>query len=252
MCLAVRHVCDDRANLYNVGVSSVTVAVVTGMFLGMVLAVEAYAQFHPFGFDAAMGTITCSCDLEASLGAGAGRRYVGWSGRQPRWRRNWAPYASPEQIDALVTALGVDPVYYLATPRFLACLLLIPLLTVISDASGDCRQLLYLHLHLQHRRPSILGTYPEVCRRFGKSRPELIKSTVFGCVLSLVSSFRGFRSKAGAEGVGRAATEAFVYLFFLVILVLDFFLAYSLNALCAPHLAGATRGRVPGIIRVFG
>jgi phospholipid/cholesterol/gamma-HCH transport system permease protein len=58
----------------------------------------------------------------------------------------------------------------------------------------------------------------------------LVKSIVFGGVLALISCFRGFRTRAGAEGVGRSATEAFVFSF-LAILILDFFLAYFLNGL---------------------
>jgi phospholipid/cholesterol/gamma-HCH transport system permease protein len=58
----------------------------------------------------------------------------------------------------------------------------------------------------------------------------LIKPVFFGAIISLISCHRGFRSRAGAEGVGRAATEAFV-LSFVFILVVDFFLALFLNEL---------------------
>ena len=59
---------------------------------------------------------------------------------------------------------------------------------------------------------------------------SLIKATVFGGFIALISCHRGFHSRAGSEGVGRAATEAFV-LSFIAILVLDFFLALLLNTL---------------------
>ncbi len=58
----------------------------------------------------------------------------------------------------------------------------------------------------------------------------LAKALVFGGVLSLIACHRGFNSRAGAEGVGRAATEAFV-LSFVAILILDFFLAMLANSL---------------------
>ena len=62
------------------------------------------------------------------------------------------------------------------------------------------------------------------------------KSLVFGAVLSLIACHRGFNSRAGAEGVGRAATEAFV-LSFVSILILDFFLAMSAELAVHTHLA---------------
>jgi phospholipid/cholesterol/gamma-HCH transport system permease protein len=71
----------------------------------------------------------------------------------------------------------------------------------------------------------------------------LMKSVIFGGVLSLIACHRGFNSRAGAEGVGRAATEAFV-LSFVAILILDFFLALFFNTLYSqlwppfnPHVA---------------
>ena len=57
-----------------------------------------------------------------------------------------------------------------------------------------------------------------------------IKSVFFGAAIALISCHRGFRSAPGAQGVGRAATQAFVASF-IVILALDFFLAMSLNSL---------------------
>jgi phospholipid/cholesterol/gamma-HCH transport system permease protein len=58
----------------------------------------------------------------------------------------------------------------------------------------------------------------------------LVKATVFGACIAIISCHRGFNSEAGAEGVGRASTEAFVFSF-IAILVVDFFLAMFLNTL---------------------
>jgi phospholipid/cholesterol/gamma-HCH transport system permease protein len=211
---------------YNVGVSSLSIAIVTGLFLGMVLAVEAYAQFHPYGFDAAMGTITCSAILSELGPVLASVMLAGRVGSS--MAAELGTMRVSEQIDALA-CLGVDPVHYLAMPRFLACLLLIPLLTVISDTAsilGSVFICVYFynidpHQYWEHTLNHV-GAWEVLT--------GVVKSIVFGAMLSLVSCFRGFRSKSGAEGVGRAATEAFVYSF-LVILILDFFLAYFLNAL---------------------
>jgi phospholipid/cholesterol/gamma-HCH transport system permease protein len=133
-----------------------------------------------------------------------------------------------EQIDALA-CLGVDPVKYLGSPRFLACLFMIPLLTVFADLTGlagstlICLQVFGIdsHHYWQHSR-GFVGLWDVAV--------GLIKATVFGGVLSLIACHRGFNSKAGAAGVGRAATEAFV-ISFVAIIALDFFLAMFFNTL---------------------
>lgn len=211
---------------YNVGVSSVGVAVITGLFLGMVLAVETYSQFHPYGFDAALGTITSSAILSELGPVLAAVMLAGRIGSS--MAAELGTMRVSEQIDAL-SCLGVDPVHYLVTPRFLACLLLIPLLTVLADTAGIlgsvfiCTYAYHIdsHHYWEHTL-KFVGSWEVIT--------GLIKSIVFGALLALVSCYRGFRSKAGAEGVGKAATEAFVSSF-IVILIVDFFLAFSLNAL---------------------
>ena len=131
-----------------------------------------------------------------------------------------------EQIDAL-SALGTNPIYYLVVPRFLACVLLIPLLTLMGDFMGVIggavvsTQILNIDsfAYWMHTRDFVdsLDIFAGV-----------FKSYFFGAAIALVSCHRGFNSKAGAEGVGLAATEAFV-LSFIAILVLDFVLGLAWN-----------------------
>jgi phospholipid/cholesterol/gamma-HCH transport system permease protein len=211
---------------YAIGVSSISVVVVTGLFLGMVLAVEAYAQFHPFGLDLALGTISITAILSELGPVLAAVMLAGRVGSS--MAAELGTMRVTEQIDAL-SCLGVDPVHYLVTPRFLACLLLIPLLTVIADLAGIVGSSLICiyvyridpHQYWEHIL-KFVGLW-ELLTGIGKA-------VVFGGVLALISCFRGFRSRAGAEGVGRAATEAFVWSF-ITILILDFFLVFSLNSL---------------------
>jgi phospholipid/cholesterol/gamma-HCH transport system permease protein len=211
---------------YGIGVNSVGVMLITGLFLGMVLSVEAYSQFHPFNFDAAMGTISNNAILSELGPVLAAIMLAGRVGSA--MAAELGTMRVTEQVDALA-CLGVDPVHYLSTPRFLACLMLIPLLTVLADAAGIvgssfiCLWVYRIDAH----------NYWEHTLKFvgiWEILTGLLKSIVFGGVLALVSCHRGFRSRAGAEGVGRAATEAFVYSF-IVILILDFFLVFFLSAL---------------------
>jgi phospholipid/cholesterol/gamma-HCH transport system permease protein len=213
-------------NFYIVGVRSVPVVAITGMFIGMVMAVQMYHQFHRMGMATRLGAminITIVRELGPVLAATMLAGRVGSA-----MAAELASMRVTEQIDAL-SCLGTDPVHYLVVPRFVACLLLIPLLTVIADAMGVlgggvlCLSVYGIepHHYFQHSR--------EMVRMFDVF-VGLIKSVAFGGVIALIACHRGFRGRPGAEGVGRAATEAFVASF-VAILAIDFFLALLLNAL---------------------
>jgi phospholipid/cholesterol/gamma-HCH transport system permease protein len=132
-----------------------------------------------------------------------------------------------EQIDALVS-MGANPLQYLVVPRFLACLLLIPSLTIMADfmgvAGGYFYSIYVLQIdwfHYWDNSRQFVGTFDLF---YG-----VIKSFFFGAAIALISCYRGFHCAAGAEGVGRAATSAFVHSF-VVILMLNLMLGIFLNA----------------------
>ena len=140
-----------------------------------------------------------------------------------------------EQLDALA-CLGVDPVKFLVAPRLIACFVLIPLLTVIADLMGLAgSSLICLHVYQidSHHYWQHAQDYVKVW----DVMTGLGKAVVFGVVLSLIACHRGFNSRPGAEGVGRAATESFV-LSFMAIIILDFFLARVANTLYTMLLPG--------------
>jgi phospholipid/cholesterol/gamma-HCH transport system permease protein len=209
-----------------VGAGSLPVVAVTGMFIGMVLAVQAYSQFHNVGLETSLGAfihMSVVRELGPVLAA------VMLAGRiGSAMAAELATMRVTEQIDALAS-LGVDPVKYLASPRFLACLFMIPLLTIFADLTGlvgstlICLQVYGIdsHHYWQHSR-GFVGLWDVGV--------GLVKATVFGGVLSLIACHRGFNSKPGAAGVGRAATEAFV-ISFVAIIVIDFVLALFSNTL---------------------
>src|SRR5262249_2486629 len=118
---------------YMVGVRSVPVVAITGLFIGMVLAVQSYVQFHNMGMATHLGMIinmTGVRDVGPVLAATMVAGRVGSA-----MAAELATMRVTEQIDAL-GCLGVNPVHYLVVPRFLACVLLIPLLTVLADFMG--------------------------------------------------------------------------------------------------------------------
>ena len=132
-----------------------------------------------------------------------------------------------EQIDALAS-MGANPVHYLVVPRFLACIFLIPALTVMADfmgvEGGYCYSVIILGIdehHYWHNSAQFVGTFDLFSGVF--------KSLFFGGTIAIVACYRGFHCDAGAEGVGRAATAAFVYSFVLILFE-DLFLGIILNA----------------------
>lgn len=212
--------------MYQIGVQSVPVILVTGGFIGMVLAVQAYEQFALMHMENQLGTVvnvTLLKELGPVLAAVmlAGRVGSSMSAQLGTMRVT-------EQIDAL-TALGANPIAYLVVPRFLACVLLIPLLTLFADGIGVLSgwwfstQVLDINsFYYWHYSRAFVNTYD--------LWSGIFKSVFFGAAISLISCHRGFHSRAGAEGVGQAATEAFVYSF-IAILALDFLIGFFLMEL---------------------
>jgi phospholipid/cholesterol/gamma-HCH transport system permease protein len=210
-------------SFYLVGVRSVPVVAITGMFIGMVMAVQMYNQFNKMGMATRIGSminITIVRELGPVLAATMLAGRVGSA-----MAAELATMRVTEQVDAL-SCLGAHPLHYLVVPRLLACGLLIPLLTVMADFMGVmggafiCTRLYGIEAHYYWAHTAYFVSMWDVSM-------GLIKAFFFGCAIALISCHRGLNSQAGAEGVGRSATEAFV-LSFVVILVLDFFLAILL------------------------
>jgi phospholipid/cholesterol/gamma-HCH transport system permease protein len=204
-------------SFYAIGVSSVPVVAITGTFIGMVLAVQAHDQFEMMGLATRLGSVI-NISLVKELGPVlAATMLAGRVGSS--MAAELGTMRVTEQIDAL-SALGTNPIHYLVVPRFLACFLLIPLLTLMADFMGVIggavvsTQILNVdsYYYWYHSREYVGGL---------DLFAGVFKSYFFGAAIALISCHRGFHSRAGAEGVGRAATEAFVYSF-IAILFLDF------------------------------
>ena len=212
-------------NAYQIGVLSLPVVGVTGLFIGMVLAVQTYAQFRQLNLESRLGAVinvTLVRELGPVLAADDARR----TGRQRHGGRTRHD-AVTEQIDAL-TALGADPIHYLVVPRFIACIFLIPALTVMADFMGVFGAYVYsvsiLDIDLGHywqNSEKFVGAFDVLSGIF--------KSLFFGAAIAIISCHRGFHCGSGAEGVGQAATKAFV-LSFGVILALDLMLGILIDA----------------------
>jgi len=211
---------------YEIGVRSVPVILVTGAFVGMVLAVQAVHQFLQVGLEDRMGVLV-NLSVVRELGpvlAGvmlAGR--VGGALTAELGTMNVT-----EQIDAL-RSMGADPIRYLVVPRFLACLILTPFLTVYTDLMGALGGW-FITVRIYSVASEPYWHYTAQAIENWDIMTGLLKALFFGGAIGLISCYKGFRCRGGAEGVGRACNAAFVASF-IAILALDFFLAVLMQGI---------------------
>ena len=213
-----------RPQLYAIGVRSLPVIVITGAFVGMVLAAQAFYQFETIGLGNKSGSVINLSVLKELGPVLAGVMLAGRVGGA--LAAGLGTMKVTEQIDAM-RAMGADPIRHLVVPRFLACLILIPFLTVYCDFVGILGGFLVAWGYGADSHEYWLHS-AKVIENFDIAA-GLIKSVFFGAVIALVACYKGFQSRQGAEGVGRAATEAFVSSF-VAILVLDLFIVLFLQA----------------------
>jgi phospholipid/cholesterol/gamma-HCH transport system permease protein len=133
-----------------------------------------------------------------------------------------------EQINAL-SVMGSDPIRYLVVPRFLACLLLTPMLTLFCDVCGSLAGW-WIAVKLKNIPSTPYWYYIADAIQKWDVMVGFIKSVVFGGMIGMIACYKGFHCRTGAEGVGRACTESFV-VSFIVILITDFFLGTFLSGL---------------------
>src|SRR6185437_8863461 len=211
---------------YFVGVKSQSVVLITGAFTGMVLGAQTYFQFHKVKMDTATLAVV-SVSMCSELGPVlTGLMVAGRVGAAIA--AEIGTMRVTEQIDALRT-LATHPVDYLVVPRLMAGVMVMPLLTaeaifvgigagylVASHWYGIDSTYLWVNM-LKHTADSDVAI-------------GLIKGCVYGGMVALVGCYKGMSCGEGAEGVGKATTEAVVFSS-IAILIANFFLTLSLDAL---------------------
>lgn len=211
---------------YQIGAGSVFIVSIVGLFVGMVLAVQAAVQFQSIGLGSYLGAVI-NLSVVRELGPVlAGVMLAGRVGGA--LTAELGTMQVTEQIDALQT-MGIDPIRYLVAPRFLACLLLTPILTCYVDIMG------LIGGHIMSVK--VFGVSANLYWRYSAQSLEswdvfcgLYKSLLFGGSIALIGCYKGFTTRAGAEGVGKACTEGFV-MSFVSILTIDFFIAVFLKSM---------------------
>ncbi len=213
--------------MLQIGVQSAPVSILTSLFTGMVLALETGSSFiNLFNEPVFTGTIV-SFAICKELGPVMTAVVV--SGRAgAAIAAELGTMKVTEQIDALYT-LGTDPVRYLVIPRVIAFLMVLPILTIFSDFAGVFGGGLvgYLKLGIP---PNVY--WHEVFDHLDTEQffHGLVKTFFFAFAISFISCFKGIFTRGGAEGVGRATTEAVVYSM-VSVLVMDYFITAILVAI---------------------
>jgi phospholipid/cholesterol/gamma-HCH transport system permease protein len=199
----------------SIGVSSVGIVVLTGLFTGMVLALQSAVEMRQFGATIYIGRLVGASTVR-ELGPVltalmvTGRAGSGMAAELGAMRVT-------EQIDALTT-MGVDPVRKLVVPRLLAALLMMPVLTLVTDVvailGGAIIALVKLHLTADLYFRSVYLTLAETGFLFRFIPIDLfsglVKPIAFGGIMAITGCYFGLRTTGGTEGVGKATTRTVV------------------------------------------
>ena len=203
-----------------IGVGSLPIVVLTGFFIGGVMVLQTASQFERFGETALTGDVV-SLALVRELGPTitallvAGRNASGMASEL-------GSMVVTEQVDAM-RALGTDPIRKLMTPRMVATVAMLPLLTAVSDFVGLIGGFVVAYFTLR-LGPAQFWTRAIDALDFGDLVQGLTKPLVFGLIIASVGCYQGLRVRGGTRGVGRATTTA-VVISSVMILVFDFFLS---------------------------
>ena len=189
-----------------VGVGSLFIVILTGFFTGAVFALQGATAFKLFNAESLVGS-TVALSLARELAPVLTGLMV--SGRAGSGiATELGTMRVTEQIDALYT-MAVNPIQYLVVPRFIAGLVMVPLLTSLFNLVGmvGCYMVGVQLLHIDE------GVFLEKVKWFVEPVDiynGLVKACVFGGILTLVGCYKGFYATGGARGVGLATTQSVV------------------------------------------
>jgi len=202
-----------------IGSKSIALVMLTGAALGVVMSIHLRDSLVRFGAEAALpavivlaivkesGPIITALVVSGRVAAGIGAEL--------------GSMKVTEQLDAL-EASAIDPYCFLVVPRVLACILMLPLLTIIADffgvvmgwVSNAVVAPISFQLFLTQGFKSVT---------FGDLIPSTLRTTIFGFIIGMISCFEGMRTEGGTEGVGRS-TKTAVVLSALFVILADVFL----------------------------
>ena len=189
-----------------IGVQSTFIVALTGVFSGMVLALQMTYQLRQYGADGVVGVVVAVSLAREIAPVFAGLMVTARAGSA--MAAELGNMRVTEQIDALTT-MAVSPVQYLLSPRLLAAFLMLPMLYILYSCVGMTGAWLVSVEALGVDPGSFVANIEKglVPSDFYMG---LVKSATFGFLISAISCNQGFNAKGGAKGVGEATTRAVV------------------------------------------
>jgi len=196
------------------GVDGLPIVILIGALMGLIMAFMSYLQFKQFGANIYVPTLV-SFAMIKELGPimtailVAGRSGSAFAAEIGTMQVN-------EEVDALET-MGFDPVRFLAVPKVLAAVIVVPILTVYADVSGILGCLIIGVTTLDLTFKTYISQSIKTIQVFDVVT-SLIKAAVFAGLISAIGCQRGFQVRAGAQDVGKFTTSAVVAAIFLIVL----------------------------------
>jgi phospholipid/cholesterol/gamma-HCH transport system permease protein len=215
--------------MYFLGVGSLFLVFLTGLFAGQGMALQFSIELADFGSKnylgrvmviaivRELGPVLTALMVAARVGAGITAE-VG-------------SMKSSEQLDAL-TAFGVDPIRKLAVPRFWALFIMLPILTICCDFIGIYGGYI-IAVYIAHISGTAYWTNVIQKLSLGNFIIGLCKPFIFAVVISVIATYMGFSTRGGTRGVGRSTTESVVACSITIL-----FINFLFTRLVVPHLKG--------------
>ncbi len=213
-----------REQLYHIGVMSLSVVAITGFTTGFVLAAQSFYQLGAKGLSGVTGVMVAKAmitELGPILTAFMVTGRVGSA-----MCAELSTMKVTEQIDAL-KSMAVNPNRYLIAPRFIAGIVMMPLLTLFSITMGIFGGYL-IAVYLFHMSPVTYFDPMRLHITLFDMASGLIKAFIFGLLLVTVCCYKGMKASGGAAGVGKSTTQS-VVTSYVLILISDFLLTMALN-----------------------
>jgi phospholipid/cholesterol/gamma-HCH transport system permease protein len=189
-----------------IGAGSLFIAGLVGMFTGMAFTVSSIIGFRQFGAEGMVGGVVALAlarELAPVLAAVVVTARAGST-----MASELGNMRVTEQIDA-ITTMGVSPVQYLVVPRILATVMVLPLLALAFGIAGMCGAYV-VGVLWQGIDPGVFLDRVQQFVKWGDIRMLLVKSALFGVIVSTICCKKGFHASGGARGVGEATAKAVV------------------------------------------
>ena len=217
----------SRASIFKqmafIGVGTLPIALLMGFFVGMVMALQTGTQLLRFNIEGIIGAIVGLSLAKELAPVLTGYLVAGRVGAAIT--AEIGTMTVSEEIDAL-RVMGVDPVFYLSMPRFIAGVFMVPIIVIYVNLIGIFGGAIISAAYVGVDMKSYFDNLFDVLT-FGEVFKGLVKAMFFGAIVAIIGCYKGFKTTGGAEGVGRYTTQS-VVLSFILIIVFDYFLTQVL------------------------